>query len=162
MAAYLTLSEFKARTIMPSAYVTEIERTDSGWTATRLELNSAEIDARLSKRYATPFGSPAPVAVQRWLTALTTLDCYLKRGFDPTDKQGELYVRHRDEALAEVKEAASAVDGLFDLPLRGDTNASGISKGFPLAYSEQSPYAWTDGQRNVGVSEDDSGSGTVT
>lgn len=162
MSAYLTLSEFKSRTVMPGEYVTAIERQDSGWTATRLEVNSAEIDARLSKRYAVPFGSPPPIAIQRWLTAITTLECYLKRGFDPTDKQGALYVQHRDEALAEVKEAANAVDGLFELPLRADTSASGISKGFPKAYSEQSPYVWMDGQRATGVNEDDSGTGTIT
>jgi hypothetical protein len=60
----------------------------------------------------------------------------------------------KDDALAWLKEAADAKDGLIDLPLRADTTASGISRGGPLAYTETSPYAWTDVQAETGRSED--------
>jgi hypothetical protein len=162
MAAYLTLVEFKTLSVMPSVFVDEIEAVSSGWTLGQLTLESARMDARLRKRYAAPFDLPAPVCVQGWLAKIVTLSAYVKRGFDPTDKQGQMYVDDRNTAVAEIKEAADAVDGLFDLPLRADTTDSGISKASPRAYSEQSPYVFTDGQRRVGTQEDGNGGGTFT
>jgi hypothetical protein len=162
MAAYLTLVEFKNLSVMPSGFVDEIEAVSPGWTLTQLTLESARIDARLSKRYAVPFDLPAPICVQGWLAKIVTESAYRKRGYDPTDAQGRMYVADRDTAIAEIKEAADAIDGLFDLPLRADLTASGISKGGPRAYSEQSPYVFTDAQRRVGVNEDSNGGGTFT
>jgi len=52
-----------------------------------------------------------------------------------------------DIAVAELKEAADSKDGLFDLPLRADTTATGVSKGGPRGYSEASPYTNLDRQR---------------
>jgi hypothetical protein len=162
MAAYLTLARFKALTVMPSEFVTAIEQGSAGWTLAQLEAESGKLDTRLAKRYAVPFDAPTPLIVELWITKIVTLSAYIKRGFDPTDRQAQMYVAARDEAVAEIKEAADAVDGLFDLPLRADTVASGISKGFPRAYSEQSPYAFTDSQAQVGHQEDDNGGGSFT
>lgn len=162
MASYLTLVQYKALAVIPAEFITAIETITPGWTLAQLTSESAWINSRLSKRYAVPFVDPCPEVVPRWLARIVTVSAYLKRGFDPTDRQGAMYVSQRDEALAEIKEAADAENGLFDLPLRADTTASGISKGFPKAYSEQSPYAWTDVQRNAGRQEDESGGGTIT
>lgn len=162
MATYLTVDGFKLLSVMPSGFVDEIEAGSPGWTLQQLTLVSAHIDARLSKRYDAPFNVPAPICVQGWLAKIVTEAAYRKRGYDPTDAQGKEYVADRDTALAEIKEAADAVDGLFDLPLRADTNASGISKGGPRAYSEQSPYVFTDQQSRVGTNEDSNGGGTFT
>ena len=162
MAAYLTLAEFKASSVIPSSFVSDIETVSPGWTLLQLTLESARLDARLGKRYATPFALPAPLCVQGWLAKIVTLSAWLKRGFDPTDRQGQIYVADRDGALAEIKEAADAVDGLFDLPLRADLTASGVTRGSPRAYSEQSPYVFTDGQSRVGIHEDDNRGGSFT
>lgn len=162
MTAYLTVSDFKNLSVMPSAFIDEIEAASPGWTLAQLTQESARIDARLAKRYVVPFTLPAPDCVQGWLARIVTLSAYMRRGFDPTDAQGRMYVADRDTAVAEIKEAADAIDGLFDLPLRSDTNASGISRGGPKAYSEQSPYVFTDGQSRVGNNEDCNGGGTFT
>lgn len=162
MAAYLTLSEFTNASVMPSSFISEIETVSPGWTLVQLTIESARIDGRLSKRYAVPFALPAPLCVQGWLAKIVTESAYRKRGYDPTDAQGRMYVADRDTAIAEIKEAADAIDGLFDLPLRADLTASGVTRGFPKAYSEQSPYAFADGQSRVGKQEDDNGGGTFT
>lgn len=162
MAAYLTVDRFKQCTVMPSSYIDLIEAGSPGWTLTQLEIESDRLNARLSKRYAVPFAAPVPPAVEGWVTKIVTLSAYLKRGFDPTDQQGQMYVDDRNTANAEIKEAADAEYGLFDLPLRADTTASGISKAGPRAYSEQSPYAFTTQQGRTGRQEDENGGGTFT
>lgn len=162
MASYLTVDRFKLCSVIPSSYIDLIETGSPGWTLAQLDLASAWLDARLSKRYAVPFAAPVPPAVEGWVTKIVTLAAYIKRGFDPTDPQGQMYVNDRDVALSEVKEAADAENGLFDLPLRADTTASGISKAGPRGYSEQSPYSFTDTQGRVGSQEDQNGGGTFT
>lgn len=150
--AYLTLNEFKALTTMPPSYVDEVEQLAPGYTEQRLAAQSALVDARLAKRYRTPFTAPVPVAVQEWLARLVTLDVWQRRGYDATDAQAHLYREQAAAALDEIKEAANAVDGLYDLPL--STGASAIAKGGPLAYSERSPYVWTDEQGAAGRDDD--------
>lgn len=160
MAAYLTLLEFKLLSVMPAEFVDAIEAVTPGWTEAQLSLESARIDSRLRKRYDVPFGSPAPVEVQGWLANIVTLRAYTRRGFDPTDEQAAIYKDDAATALAEMKEAADSNEGLFDLPLRADTTASGISKGGPKVYSETSPYVGFDVQAATGRNEDSAGGGT--
>lgn len=152
--AYLTLAAFKLLSVIPPEYLDDIETDQAGWTDAQLGRWSDWIDSRLAKRYAAPFGTPYPGAVTGWLNDLVTFEAYLKRGIDPTDKQTSEIVRRRDTAMAEIKEAADAKDGLFDLPLRADTTASGISKGSPLGYSEASPYVGFELQRETAWDED--------
>ena len=158
--AYLTTEQFKTRTLMPGDYVDAIELVDDGWTLIQLEEASAWIDARLRKRYAAPFDSPYPVAVLSWLTRIVTVRCYLKRGVEATDEQFLSIQQDAMDAKAEVLEAANGDGGLFDLPLRGDTTATGVSRGGALGYSERSPYVAGDIKRRVGRQEDSNGSGT--
>lgn len=145
---------------MPSEAVDELESVASGFLAAQLAAWSAWIDSRLSKRYATPFAAPFPIAVRMWLARIVTPRALQRRGVDANDEQ---YIDIRDDAKAaesEVLEAANSEVGLFDLPLRGDTTATGISRGGPLGYSETSPYVWTDIQRNAGIGEDRGGGGS--
>jgi phage gp36-like protein len=121
---------------------------------------SAYIDSRLAKRYAAPFEAPYPIAVTRWLTDLVTLRCWRKRGVVSTDEQMIDYRAAADAAMRELTEAANSNEGLFDLPLRADTDASGIVRAFPQSYSEQSPYVWYDIQADIGHDEDSAGEGT--
>jgi hypothetical protein len=159
MAAYLTLAKFKLLTVMPGSFVDAIETVSPGWVDAQLLHESDWIDTRLRKRYLAPFVSPVPLIVEGWLQRMVTVRCFLKRGVDPTDRQYATIEKDWADALAEIKEAADSEKGLFDLPLRADVNASGISQGNPRSYSEQSPYAWTDVQGRAGRYEDQSGNG---
>lgn len=160
MPAYLTVDAFKNLSVMPSAFVDELERREPGFVEAQLERLSAWIDTRLRKRYAAPFAAPVPAAVQGWLADLATERCYVKRGYSPQDEQSSTYASDAATARAEIQQAADAQNGLFDLPLRQDTTASGIVKGAPLAYTEASPYVFTDEQGRTGHAEDANGSGS--
>lgn len=160
--AYLTLATFKNLTVMPSNFVDAIEAApaSAGWVDAQLAYWSAQIDSRLGKRYAVPFDAPYPVAVTGWLARIVTIRCWLRRGVDPNDLQFSEIKADADAAWAEIKEAADSNVGLFDLPLRADTNASGVSRGGPIGYSETSPFVWTDIQASTGRDEDAAGGGT--
>jgi hypothetical protein len=144
--AYLTVAQLRSRVIMPPA---DFDELDSSFVQSRLDVGSSYIDGRLAKRYATPFTAPVPEVVLGWLTAIVTPELYFRRGWDPASEQGVQITGAADTAKAEIKEAADSVTGLWDLPLRQDNPASGISRGFPLAYSEASPYEWLDVQREA-------------
>jgi hypothetical protein len=160
MAAYLTVAEFKTRAMMPPEYVDQIETRQAGWTLAQLEQFSRWIDSRLRKRYAVPFAEPYPEAVKSWLARLVTVRCFIRRGIDPTDLQFQMIEQDAKTTADEIREAAESQDGLFDLPLNGSTSATGISKGGPLVYSEQSPYVGFDLQGVMGRNEDSNGRGS--
>lgn len=157
---YLDKAAFAILTVMPAESVDAIEMVAPGWIDGQLTYWSGWIDSRLRKRYAAPFSAPYPEAVTGWLARIVTVRCFLRRGVDPTDLQFEEIKADADRAMEEIKEAADSNEGLFDLPLRADTTASGISRGGPFGYSEQSPYVWTDGQAETGRNEDRNGGGT--
>jgi Protein of unknown function (DUF1320) len=148
--AYLTVAEFKDRTVAPQEYVDEVETRQAGWTLKQLELWSKWIDARLAKRYAVPFVAPLPECVLNWLTRIVTWELYLKRGIDPTDAQNEQIKERADGALDEVKEAADNDKGLFELPIRvmSGKDDEGVTRGSPLAHTEAGPYKWSRAQRS--------------
>lgn len=131
-----------------------------GFLDARLTRVSAWLDSRLRKRYEAPFASPYPEAVLGWLVDIVTEAAYRRRGLDPNDPQAEQYAADANTAREEVKEAADAEKGAFDLPLRQNTTADGITKGGPLGYSEQSPYVGFSKQRETAQNEDCSGTGT--
>jgi hypothetical protein len=162
MPAYLSIARFKLLSTIPSAFVDEIEIVSVGFTDAQLEYWSAWIDAQLAKRYATPFDLPYPTALEGWLARIVTPRIWSKRGVNPEDQQWKEVKQDDLDARAEIKEAANSETGLYDLPLRSDTTDSGISRGFPKAYSEQSPYVWTTQQADRGMQEDESGGGTTT
>lgn len=160
MPAYLTVAEFKNLTVMPSGDVDVLEAVAPGFLTAKLEAKSRWLDARLAKRYDAPFASPYPEAVKDWLARIVTLTAFLRRGVDATDEQFVEIKADAEKAEAEVLEAAESEKGLFELPLRADTTASGISKGGPFGYSEASPYVWTDRQRRAATDEDANGEGS--
>jgi hypothetical protein len=159
MPSFLTPEQFRQRAAIPREYVDAIEQVEPGWLDLQLSMKTAWIIARLDKRYG-PFVEPYPDALMDWLVAIVTPRVWLRRGHDPTDEQALEYKADAERATAEVMEAANSETGLFDLPLRANTTASGISKGGPFGYSEQSPYVSFDQQREVGRNEDFSGGGT--
>jgi len=152
--AYLTLTEFRRGTLMPGSFVDEVESNDPGFIDQRLYLASAKIDVRLTKRYDAPFKQPYPAVVEEWLISLVTYEVWLKRGIAATDQQAEQYKADRDNARGDIESAANSEVGLFELPLRSNTDGTGITRGFPTSYSEQSPYKWMTTQRRIGREED--------
>jgi hypothetical protein len=154
--AYLTVAEFKMLALIPPGWVDEVEGMpgNAGFTAAQLEIASDYIDTRLRKRYAAPFREPVPGIVKQWVARLVTPDVMIKRGVNPDDQQFSLLAKKAEAVDAQLKEAADSSEGLFDLPLRDDTDASGIVAGSPRGYSEQSPYVYLDQQRATGRLED--------
>jgi hypothetical protein len=146
---------------MASADVDALEIIEPGWILQQISDASAEIDARLAKRYAVPFSnSSPPLAILRWLTAIVTPLCYFKRGVNPSDAQFAQILKAAERAEAAIKEAADSNTGLYELPLRADSAAGGITRGFPRGYSEASPYVGFTIQRAAAWEEDSSGVGT--
>jgi hypothetical protein len=156
MAQYGTIETVKDFGVMLPEDVDAIESRYPGLVLRRLELASAHIDARLPKRYATPFVEPYPHKVIGWAAVITSYQMLVDlQGVNPESSQHVSPKERYDEALAEVKEAADAKDGLFELPLRQEDprGATAINVGGPLSYSEQSPYTWMRRQRERARSE---------
>lgn len=134
---------------MPQRDVDRLEVDEPGFLQSQLDDWSAEIDDRLRKRYAVPFASPTPRTVLRWLTKLVTREAYDKRGRNPSSEQDQSAIDGAaEQAERELREAADAKDGLFELPLRADQpDVSGVTVGEPLGRADADPYAWMDRQR---------------
>jgi len=145
---------------MPHQHIDDLEYNYPGWLDAILTNQSRWLDSRLRKRYAVPFATPYPDTAKGWLAAIVTRLAYLKRGVDPDDLQFVEINNLAATAKTEVLEAANSDDGWFDLPDNAGESASGITQGSPRSYSEQSPYVWTDRQRETAIVEDESGSGT--
>jgi len=137
---------FRTRTVMPEAYADELWVKRPEFMVATVAGVFADIESRLRKRYRTPFADPKPAIVLRWMARIATPDMYRARGVDSSDEQIEELNADRAKAYEEIKEAADAKDGLYDLPLRDDADESAISKGAPFGYSEASPYAGMDRQ----------------
>lgn len=148
-----TLDAYTDLSVLPAEYAAEVEARYEGWLAAQAAYWSAVIDSRLAKRYDTPFTAPYPVAVTGWLARLLDVRVLLKRGVDATDAQFATVAASGEAVLVELKEAADAVNGLFDLPLRSDTTASGVVRPRVQSYSEQSPYTGARVQRDVARTE---------
>lgn len=133
-----------------------VAKLSVNFITTRIVTRQAHFEARLRKRYAIPFADPVPEVALKWLTDVLTKDCFDRRGRNPTSAEDQAAIDGpHDAALAEIKEAADAVNGLFELPLRDDQpNVNGVSKAGPLSYSETSPYVSMDLQACKGREED--------
>lgn len=145
MAAYLDVDGFKLRSVMPSEEVALIETAWPGFLSAKLAEISGRIDARLAKRYVIPVPAPYPEIVLSWVERLTTRDAYLRRGCTPGSKQDEEILARAKAAEDEIREAADAKDGLFDLPTLQASKKTDF-----LGYSENSPYAWVDRNSEAG------------
>jgi hypothetical protein len=148
---HVTLLEY---TVLPMTTVDAVEAVQEGWIDRKLSALSRAIDARLRKRYTVPFTEPYPEAVCDWLARLVDPLILKKLGVDATDEQFVSIADDAKKAAEEIKEAADAQEGLFDLPLLDTADASAISKGAPLGYSEASPYVGMDVQESIGRDED--------
>lgn len=158
---YLTLDAYKNDSVLDTNRIDALETRHPGWVARQLETMSRWMDARLSKRYAVPFNEADPPAiVQAWLARLVDVRAMLRMGVDQTDEQFQEIRDEAAEVRRQLEEAANSDTGLFELPLRASTSASGVSRGGPLVYSEASPYVHLDSQESSGRREDRYGGGT--
>lgn len=103
--------------------------------------------------------TPVPESVLRWLVAFTDLDVMKRRYRQTNDPALDDFKAAATAAAADVKEAADSKEGLFDLPVTEDAD-SAVTTGFPLGYSEQSPYVWTTQQARGGGYDDQRGGGS--
>jgi hypothetical protein len=128
----------------------------------RLIAQTSYIYSRLRARYEVPFDPTQPYieTPHRWLEALVQRDCYRKRGGNPGAALDGDILANALAAEADLKEAADAKDGLFQLPLLNNENGQGVSKGNVRVYSEASPYVSTDIEACIGRLEDRQGYGS--
>lgn len=153
--AYVDIAYVKLVGSMPAADIDAVEALYPGTFEGLAESVCRTFDARLQKRYATPFLAPYPEALRFAVAQVLVYLLFMKRGFNPSSEQDGLVQSNRDEALTWLKEAADSKEGLVELPLREDLKATeGITRGGPLVYHEASPYKWTDTQRDDGRTED--------
>ncbi len=159
---YLTLARFKLLALIPAGWIDEVEAMPgaAGFTEAQIDVTSDWLDAQLRKRYAAPFTAPIPGIVEQWVARLITPDVLIKRGVNATDEQFAAMEKRADQAREQIQQAADSETGLYDLPLRDDLAASGISAGNPRVYSEQSPYVYTDVQVDTARGEDESRRGS--
>lgn len=143
--------DFRTRTIMPEEDVDDLWAQRPGYLEVAIAGALADITARLRKRYRTPFTdangtNPRPEIVVTWQTKIVTPEAYRARGYNPADPTMEWVEKDRERTYEQIKEAADAETGLYDIPLLVTGDATGISKGGPLGSSEASPYSWIDVQ----------------
>lgn len=162
MAAYATQNEIELFGSMPAEDIAALETLYPGIVAATSTYVSALFDAKLAKRYGAPFNTPYPFALVYNVARVVAYRLWLKRGYNPNGQLDVQIKADADEALAWLAEAANSATGLVELPItNGALNgASAITQGAPLAYTEASPYVWTDKQRETGRAEDGAFDGT--
>lgn len=153
---YLTVDAFKLRAdLIQPKDVDLLEQRFPLFVEQQILVHQSRINAQLKKRYAVPFGTPVPEIVLGWLTTLVTRSCWHRRGYNAADPAMVELKERCDQALGEIREAADAKDGLFDLPLNDATGGSAVVSPAPLAYTENSPYVSADNQEKQGRAEDE-------
>lgn len=154
MPGYVDAAYVKLVSSMPGEDVDALEVLYPGVVDAIALSVSRMFDSRLAKRYAAPFEAPYPEALKWNVAAVVAAALWKKRGYNPGSAQDTLIQTDKEEALAWLKEAADSKDGLVELPLREDKpRTEGVTKAFPLSYSEASPYTWTDRQRDAARDE---------
>lgn len=167
MTIYLDYSGFEGLSALPREYLCELNELHPGWIEQQINYWSRWLDARLRKRYDTPFPAfdavptPTPIEVQGWVARMVSWWVLVKRGVDPNDAQASLIKEDADRAMAEVLEASNGETGMFDLPTSETSDASLVSRGGPMTYAEASPYVYRDVQAEAVVAEHQTGAGTT-
>lgn len=148
MPSYLTFAQYKLGTTIKGGLV---DLCGQAKVEEWLDRQSNKICNRLVKRYAVNFTDPGPVAgqIKDWLTILVDINVLKFTGGVPDGREDEWASNDLKTVNDELKEAADSEKGLFELPLRNtDISGSAVNVCAPLGYSEQSPYTWTDRQRD--------------
>lgn len=144
--AYVDIEYVQLIGTVPPQVLAAFHEANPGAVDAICESVSRMFDARLHKRYATPFAAPVPEALRFHVAQVVSYQIWLKVGYNPGSAQDEAIKTARDDALEWLKDAADSQAGTVELPVReapvdGDTSA--ISRSRPLSYNEASPYTWT-------------------
>ena len=146
MPTYLALASYRSKTTIDGSLVDlcVAKGKDVAWW---LESASAQINTRLAKRYAVDFASPGPVPDQIifWLIRLVNIDVWECAGGLPEGREDGWADAARKQVYEEIKEAADAENGLYELPLRNtDTlGNSAVNKGAPFVHEDMTVHhAW--------------------
>ncbi len=158
MASYLTVTEFKLRSLFPQEAIDDLETVAPGWLDATLNDASDLMNSRLRKRYAVPFLDTPPI-IRRWLADLVSVRCFVRLGVNPQDEQFNLVKREAEIAEEQIMEAANSVEGLFDLPLLDDSSA--LTKPVVMVSSTQSPFVSQHERAVIGRREDDNNRSTL-
>jgi hypothetical protein len=149
MTSPLSLAEYKSITTINTSIV-DVCAAKGKSVQTWLNLKWAHVKSRLVKRYSVDFTAPGPVPekIVEWLVVLVDIEVWKCVGGNPEGREDGWYDKDRDRVEAELKEAADADTGLFELPLRNTdpTGASAVSKGGPLVESFNTVHGWFDAQ----------------
>lgn len=144
--AYVDLGYVQNVGTVPTQILAAFDEANPGSFAAIAESVSRMFDARLHKRYNTPFAEPYPEAIRFHVAQVVSYQVWIKVGYNPGSAQDEGIKTARDDALAWLKDAADSQDGTVELPVRetpATGDASAISRSRPLSYNEASPYVWT-------------------
>jgi hypothetical protein len=104
--------------------------------------------------------TPVPEIALGWLVSMLDMDVWDRRGVNAQDPRVIRADADLDASRDELKEAADAKEGLFELPTNDQAGDSAVNHEGPLFYSEASPYVSADRQEREGVREDIRGTGT--
>jgi hypothetical protein len=101
--------------------------------------------------------APIPETFLEWIVSGVQVDVLRAHGVNTQDPQ-IIQVFDREKEVwgpdGEMMQAANSEAGLFDLPDNDKDDATNISSGGPLYYSEHSPYVSADQQEFYGRQED--------
>jgi len=126
---------------LPARDIDELDVVFPGTVDGISEAESRKADARLAKRYATPFQEPYPEALRSAVAYCVVYRLYQKRGPNPGSALEEAVLRDYNEAKDWFKEAANSKDGLIELPPREDgDDDKGVVQGGPLCVNDLTPY----------------------
>ena len=152
MPSYLTLAQYRSITTLDGSVVDLC--TAKGKDAQRwLDMASAHIRSRLVKRYAVDFVTPGPTPdkIIEWLVLLVDIPVCKCAGVTPEGRVDDWTREDEKRVNDELKEAADAENGMFELPLRNTdpTGNSAINKGGPLVASNNTIYGYFDDQASA-------------
>jgi hypothetical protein len=149
MAIYASIQDVKDYGSMPAEDIDQLESQYSGLTLKLSEAISSLFDAKLAKRYATPFVEPYPYAIILNVARQVAWRLWLKRGFNPKGEMDASIRQDFEDSEAWLREASNSQTGMIELPARQDqAQANGVVRAGPQFYSERSPYVWADNQRD--------------
>jgi hypothetical protein len=146
MPAYLTLAQYRAITTVDGSVV-DLCGTKGKSVQRWLDLSSAHIRSRLVKRYAIDWSEvenqPVPDKIIQWLVLLVDIPVCKCTGATPEGRVDDWIREDETRVNDELKEAADAENGLFELPLR-ETGASAVHIGVPYVVAYQMPWDYQD------------------
>jgi len=146
MPSYLTLAAYRSITTLDGSIV-DLCAAKGKDVQRWLDMGSAHIRSRLEKRYAIDWteisNQPVPDKIIQWLVLLTDIPVCKSAGVTPEGRVDDWAREDETRTNDELKEAADAENGLFELPLR-ETGASAVHIGVPHVIDFLTPSTYWD------------------